>query len=237
LQHLADALARVAERALAYRAGPDRAADRFQVVVHVDAEVLADPGADGRCDLEGGPAVAGETARRLACDCTRRELRRAPDGEPVAGRKTRVVGAALRRALVARDGTRCAFPGCNCRARDAHHVRHWADGGETVLSNLLGLCRAHHVFVHESGFRVEPLPEGGFRFLRPDGSELLTSPPPPEVGADPARTLTEQLPEAAQITSCTGRPTWQGERVDYDLAVESLWLFGGEPPSAVGSRM
>src|SRR5512142_2190625 len=57
-QRQADALARVADRALG---GADRTGgDRAQVVVHVDAEVLADPAADGRSDLEGGPRVSAD---------------------------------------------------------------------------------------------------------------------------------------------------------------------------------
>ncbi len=66
----ADALARVAEHALAADAASASTSDRFQVVVHVDAEVLADPAADGRCELEDGPSIAPQTARRLACDAT-----------------------------------------------------------------------------------------------------------------------------------------------------------------------
>jgi len=222
-------LARLAERALAQRAGRDRAADRFQVVVHVDAAVLADPGAGGGCVLAGGPGVAAETVRRLACDCTCRAMLQGPGGELVAGRKSRVVSAALRRALAARDGTRCAFPGCDCRARDVHHVQHWANGGATELSNLLGLCRAHHVFVHEMGYRVEPLANGRFRFLRPDGREVLQAPPLPAVAADAARVLTDRwLPPGAEITPTTGRASWQGERVDYDLALEALWMCDQE---------
>ena len=85
--------------------------DRVQVVVHVDAEVLADPAADGRSELEDGPRVPAETSRRLACDCSRVELRHGAGGEVAAGRKTRVISAPLRRALRARDGG-CVFPGC-----------------------------------------------------------------------------------------------------------------------------
>jgi hypothetical protein len=173
----ADALTRVAERALACDAGSTSATDRFAVVVHVDAEVLANPEADGRCEVEDGPALAPETVRRLACDATVRAVVHGPDGELTAGRKTRAISTALRRALKARDGTRCAFPGCGCRGRDAHHVQTWADGGPTVLRNVLSLCRSHHTLVHEGGYRVEPLPGGKFRFLRPDGREVLAAPP------------------------------------------------------------
>jgi len=69
------------------------------------------------------------------------------------GRKTRTVPPALRRALDYRDRG-CRFPGCGRRYTDAHHVRHWADGGETSLSNTLLLCRHHHRLVHEGSWQV-----------------------------------------------------------------------------------
>ena len=233
-QLMADALGLVAEQALAHRAGKDRAADRFQVVVHVDGEVLAEPEADGRCDLEDGPALAPETVRRLTCDCTVRPMLHGPRGEIEAGRKSRVVGAALRRALTARDGSGCAFPGCGCRGRDAHHVEHWARGGETVLENLLSLCRYHHTLVHEGGYRVETLPDGRFRFLRPDGREVPASPPLLAVEGEAAQILAERwLPSSTDITPSTGSSPWQGERVDYDIAVETLWVLSDRDAPAV----
>jgi hypothetical protein len=61
----------------------------------------------------------------------------------------------MQRALRARDRG-CRFPGCdNRRFVDAHHVRHWAHGGETSLDNLILLCRRHHRAVHEGGYRVD----------------------------------------------------------------------------------
>jgi hypothetical protein len=46
---------------------------------------------------------------------------------------------------------------------DAHHLAHWADGGETALSNTFLLCRPHHRRVHEEGWRLLPDGSGGFR--------------------------------------------------------------------------
>jgi hypothetical protein len=86
--------------------------DRSQVVVHVDAPVLADNEADGRCELASGPALAPETARRLACDGATVTMVDRPDGTPLdVGRKTRRIALRLRRAVLARDKT-CVFPGC-----------------------------------------------------------------------------------------------------------------------------
>ena len=217
----ADALVRVAERALDADAAGTTSTDRYQVVLHVDAEVLASPEADGRSELEDGPALAPETARRLACDGSAYVMAHGPTGELSAGRKTRVVSTTLRRALRARDGTRCVFPGCGCWGTDAHHVQAWAEGGPTVLTNLVTLCKRHHTFVHEGGFRVEPLAGGKFRFLRPDGRELVASPALPEVTGDARENLALHWvePEVALMPD-TGYPEWDGERVDYD------WVLG-----------
>ena len=70
------------------------------------------------------------------------------------GRKTRTIPPAVRRALEARDRG-CRFPGCGLRFTDAHHIKHWADGGETKLGNLLLLCSHHHRLLHEEGWKVE----------------------------------------------------------------------------------
>jgi predicted restriction endonuclease len=64
------------------------------------------------------------------------------------------------RALQSRDKG-CRFPGCTLHCYvDGHHVRHWAEGGETKLSNLVLLCRFHHRLVHEGGFTVQIRDDG-----------------------------------------------------------------------------
>ena len=83
------------------------------------------------------------------------------ESEPLAvGRASRVIPAALRRALAARDGS-CRFPGCDRPAAwtDGHHLTHWADGGETSAGNLVLRCRPHHRKVHEGGWRLAWGPE------------------------------------------------------------------------------
>ena len=96
-------------------------------------------------DEAGGIHVSPETARRLACDAAIVAMRHGPGGEVLdVGRRTRTISPALRRALAARD-RQCRFPGCQNRCCDAHHVRHWADGGATALDNLVLLCRPPRV--------------------------------------------------------------------------------------------
>ena len=64
---------------------------------------------------------------------------------------------------------------------------------------------------------MEALPGGEFRFFLPDGREVLPAPPVPEVTEDPVNLLVRQwLPPLVAITPSTGRPTWQGEKPDYE---------------------
>jgi hypothetical protein len=95
------------------------------------------------------------------------------NGEPLGvGRKQRTVPAAMKRALWARDRG-CSFPGCSHkRYVDAHHIRHWADGGETSMENTMLLCSAHHRLVHEGGYEIRKDTSGGWYFRRPDGRAI-----------------------------------------------------------------
>ncbi len=210
----ADALARVAESFLAHEVMEAKGTDRHQIVVHVAAETLRDRTA-GCCELEHGPSMAAETARRLACDASVIALIENDDGEPLnVGRKTRTISAPLRRVLNARDKG-CRFPGCcNSRYIDAHHVVHWANGGETKPSNLISLCRFHHHAVHEGGIRIEVLDDGAFRFVKPDGAAIDSVLPGCTQPAGDWHVLTTE-PRA-------GLAKWTGEKMDLGLAVEVL---------------
>ena len=116
--------------------------------------------------------VPAETSRRIACDASKVVVTHAEDGSVLdVGRKTRTVLPAIRRALAHRDRI-CRFPGCGLKYCDAHHIEHWANGGETKLTNLLLVCRYHHRAVHEGGFRVEFPPNKEPVFDRPDGREI-----------------------------------------------------------------
>src|SRR3989442_11051215 len=79
-QQQADALALVAETALHHGIDPGAPAERYQVVVHVDAPALADPDQPGQSVLEDGTHVSAETSRRLACDASRVVMRHGLDG-------------------------------------------------------------------------------------------------------------------------------------------------------------
>jgi hypothetical protein len=208
----ADALARVAESFLAHDVLESPGADRQQIIVHVAAETLRNRAA-GCCEIEHGPSIAAESARRFACDASVVTLVEDEDGEPLnAGRKTRVISAPLRRLLTARDKG-CRFPGCgNARYIDMHHIRHWANGGETRPSNLVSLCRFHHRAVHEGGFNVEILDDGAFRFVNPRGMAVDHVQP----GCMQPAGDVSQMP-MGKFVDC-----WRGERMDLDLAVDLM---------------
>lgn len=211
----ADALVIVAERSLAAGSATGAGRARPQVIVHADADALSE-GATASAELDDGMGVPPETARRLACDASVVTLVER-DGEPLAvGRKTRSVPAGMRRALEARD-RRCRFPGCEQRRHlDAHHVRHWADGGETDLDNLLLLCRFHHRFVHEGRCRVA-VNDGAFAFTLPGGRTISSSQELSETDADALRRVNLEL--GLEIDHETIVPLWAGEAMDYDIAV------------------
>ncbi len=168
LQQQADALVEMAKEYLAGEPAADGntrrqcSADHYQVMVHVDEKALR-----GRPDSESQADLPIETVRRLCCDGALVAVTEDDNGNPLhVGRKHRVVQPALKRALIARD-KRCRFPGCTHeRWLDAHHVVHWAEGGETSLDNTVLLCSKHHRLLHEGGFRMTAGPRGDWQFLR-----------------------------------------------------------------------
>jgi len=141
-------------------------ADHYQVVVHIDEAALS--GAES-----GSSQLPIESVRRVCCDGSVVPLVENNKGEPLnVGRKVRTVTTAIRRALWARDKG-CGFPGCsNTRFVDAHHIRHWADGGETSVENMVLLCSSHHKLVHEGGYSVQRDQTGELFFRRPDGKAV-----------------------------------------------------------------
>ena len=122
--------------------------ERPHITVTVDYETLK--GQSDRLPEIGGMPVSPETLRRITCDAAIIPMVLGSDSEPLdVGRKTRTIPAAIRRALEQRDRG-CTWDGCDAPISwcDAHHLRHWADGGDTSLGNLRLLCRKHHTATH-----------------------------------------------------------------------------------------
>ncbi|MGH3163736.1 MAG: HNH endonuclease [Streptosporangiaceae bacterium] len=229
-QQQADALALLAESAL-HRLDPGAPGERYQVVVHVDAQVLADPDQPGQSVLDGGARVSEETSQRLACDASRVVMRHDDRGRLVEiGARTRTIPPALRRALHHRDRS-CRFPSCGVRFGQGHHLRHWAHGGPTTLSNLALLCRRHHRAVHEEGYQVARGPDGALRFRRPDGRPLPEVPAPARVPEKPVEALRiAHESRGLRLDARTACAGWLGERLDVGWAIDVLH------PLAQGAR-
>ena len=193
------------------------------VVVHVDAPVIADSDEPGQSVLEDGTHVSAETSRRLACDATRVVMRHSEDGQIVdVGARTRTVSPALRRALQHRDHG-CRFPGCGLRFAEGHHIRHWAHGGPTTLSNLALLCRRHHRAVHEEGYGVDREADGTLSFRRPDGAIVPEVPAPVTIPHDPVDAIRARHDaQGLHINARTSTPGWLGERFDVGWAIDVL---------------
>ncbi|MSR20437.1 MAG: HNH endonuclease [Gemmatimonadetes bacterium] len=220
----------LAERALAVGfAGEDvpvsgSRAERYQVVLHVEPATLRAQGEPGMSELEDGTRFLAENSRRLACDASVVEVAKGPDGSVLdVGRRSRTVPPALRRALEAPDRG-CRFPGCGLRFTDAHHIEHWADGGETSLRNTLLLCGRHHRLVHEEGHRVFSDANGQVVFFSPTGKAIAASPPRPSLSADPLEELVRRNRERDVAPNRrSGMPEWKRDR-DVPREIEAAAL-------------
>jgi hypothetical protein len=167
-QRRADALVRVCEVALAHTGDTERA--RAQVSVVLDWRTLTGR-QPGRLDgLFTGP-IHERDIERLLCDCDVSRIVTGPDGLPLdVGRTRRTIPAAIRRAVIARDGG-CRYPDCDRPAGfcQVHHVVHWINGGRTAVHNLVLLCDRHHHVIHLIGWIVK-FDGHDLTVIRPDGS-------------------------------------------------------------------
>jgi hypothetical protein len=216
-----DALLRLLETGMQAEPRPLSGGERTQVVLHVP---VGDPQAqqEARPVLDEGPVVAPETARRLACDAGWVVHREGASGETLSiGRRSRTVPAGMRRALQRRDRG-CRFPGC-CERRwvDAHHIHHWAEGGETSMENLLLLCRHHHRLVHEEGFGCERDGDGRIHFRMPDGGLLPEAYRLKRGHYLDLVDLNQQ--DGLHISAETCNGGWDGQPWDKSETVEHVW--------------
>jgi hypothetical protein len=147
-------------------------------------------------------------------------------GAPLSvGRKRRTIPGSIRRALWKQDSA-CTFPGCtNHVFLEGHHIRHWAEGGETSLENLVMLCSHHHRFVHEYGYAIEMGREGHPQFRDPDGRLAVAVPERP-VPADLGWPAIRAANAGLDIDASTP-PCWDGTRISYHRVVDGLAFADG----------
>ncbi len=191
----ADALETLVNTALSGEQPPNAGNARPQITITIDhddlrARVEEETAPDGGVLEPLGQPITAASARRLACDADILPIVLGGESQPLdVGRSRRTAPEHMRSALTTRDG-RCAYPGCTQPpgTSEAHHVRHWADGGTTALDNLVMLCGHHHRTVHNHHWSID-----------------LTSGNP--VFTPPARYDPQQRPRASNRPSrpCFGR--------------------------------
>src|SRR3954452_4026513 len=193
---------------------------RREVVVHVDADVLAADAAAGRAHVEGGPALSANQVRRMACEASLTVIVER-GGQPLAlGRRRRLASKAQRQALLARDGG-CARPGCEetrIERLHAHHLTPWRLGGRTDVSAMVLLCDVDHGLVHDEeltlarrGRELVAHDRAGRRVWGPADPAFRTG-LPADGGTSPLLTL---VPEHG----LAGAAPTGGERMDLDHVV------------------
>ena len=144
----AEALIELCRRAAA-AGGAAPATTKAQIVVTIDYDTLKDALRGAGHTLDGA-VLSPQIVRKLACDASIIPIVLGRFGQPLdVGRTKRLVTPALLAALWVRDKA-CTFPSCGRPPQwtDAHHVKHWLDGGPTSLLNLTLLCGYHHTWVH-----------------------------------------------------------------------------------------
>jgi hypothetical protein len=171
-----DALTRVAQHALDTDLPPQTHGAPARLTVPTTLESLQTGVPDPRLSEALDQDLSVATLRRLACDAEIIPAVLGTKSEPLdVGRTRRLVTLAIWTALLLRDH-HCAFPACDrpplmCHA---HHITHWAHGGETNLDNLVLLCGHHHRTLHHTPWKVRLNPED----RKPEFK------PPPKPGID-----------------------------------------------------
>jgi hypothetical protein len=196
---------------------PDTNRTLYQVMVHVDEDVLTRD-SDGCCELDDGPALAPETARRLLCDQPLAAVLKDSLGRPALVGTTIDTPARVKRAVRIRDRG-CRFPGCRQRRyTDVHHVRWRSRRGGHDLDNLVELCWHHHRLVHEGGWDLRVETDGTLTAIRPDGETLGFR--PVTLGDDDV--VTSNARAGVTVAPDAMLPTWHADALDLDHITTSL---------------
>ncbi|SDF46086.1 HNH endonuclease signature motif containing protein [Klenkia brasiliensis] len=167
-----------------------------EVLIRVDAEVLAEDAAAGQASIGSVAALTPAGARRLACDAAVTTVLVQGAQVLAVGRARRFATTAQRRALLLRDGG-CARPGCaetRPERLHAHHLVSWLAGGRTDVDNLVLLCDRCHGLVHDLGLVLVRSADGRVTARTDDGEPVWATPDPD--GAVPAPPPTEGLPSS-----------------------------------------
>lgn len=234
----ASALVRMAEHYLATGKNGSthlKGGDRCQLLVHVNLNA-----ANINTQIEGGAALHFEDGgflhpnlvRKLACDASLRAVGEDDAGNVISvGRKSRIIPRGMAMALKQRDQG-CQYPNCHqTRWTDAHHIKHWADGGETSLDNLITLCRFHHTSLHRGDYQIEQS-NAGTRFVSKHGFEIKrVLPHTPQNANEVVKAIElEHKRQGVNITPARAVTRWDGGGMDYSVAIQQLFQSDSPRP-------
>lgn len=214
--------------------------ERCQVVLRLDVETLKHEHCceHSGCNNQhlsplhrphslGDQWIDPQNAKRLCCDASLFTVLEDKEGNVLnIASKTRTVPPMLSRALDIRDET-CKFPGC-CQSYyvDFHHIKHWANEGETKKGNLIKLCRFHHRALHNGLFDIEAQGDENnpsFIFKTAAGKVMEPNPKLPQTEKTTVEGAIKDFKQQwPNINARTGRSLWQGEGMDYSMGVDSL---------------
>ena len=227
LDDQASALTQLAEHYLetANKSSPHTSlSEKYQVLLHInanEAHIDHQINQGDICHVENNKFLSREVARQLACDTHMRVVLEDDDGKILnIGRKSRTIPRAIAHALNIRDGG-CRYPGCTQHFwTDAHHVRHWAAGGETKLDNLITLCRFHHTQLHKDVYEIQ-VKDQDFVFINQDKEEILRSIHPQFPIAEADDRVQSMLNDQAHIgiDTSTAETKWRGDAMDIQMAL------------------
>ena len=113
--------------------------------------------ADGHAYMPAAPKVPSAALANLVANALSR-LNVADSSGLIlnVGRAQRLATDAQVNALMTMWGHQCAMPGCtHTRFIEVHHMKEWADGGNTDLDNLIPLCSACHSLVTDGWALIE----------------------------------------------------------------------------------
>ncbi|MDY7091259.1 MAG: HNH endonuclease, partial [Actinomycetota bacterium] len=128
--------------------------------------------------LDFGGHLSPTALRMLCCDAAVAPVVLNGKGMPLdVGRAERTIPPAIRKAITARDGG-CAHPGCDRPPSwsEIHHIKEWAQGGKTKVSNLVMLCRLHHREIHSTDWIVRIAADGLPEFIPPEWLDRTRTP-------------------------------------------------------------
>lgn len=232
-QKRASALCKMAEHYLADASGELKdlkGAERCQVMLHVDAQALRRE--EGQLESGSTHCCVGEhnwvhpsVARRLSCDASIVTVLKGEQGEILnIGRRARTIPPAIKRAMDVRDQG-CRYPGCmSAQYVDGHHIKHWADGGETSLDNLVTLCRFHHRKLHEGEFEVHkhPRTSDAFLFQSSQGQEIKPTPDHAFHDHDVSAETLSLEPGNPDVSAQTCVTKWLGDKLEVNYVVDLM---------------